>query len=72
MNETRQKIEPILLRTYGRSPFAHALIEHVVTVIDRGRFDHGREHAVQSACWVWFPGGDTAAKAAREIEEALS
>lgn len=72
MSETRQKIEPILRRTYGKTVMVTALVDHLRQRIDEKDWDsRGREHMVMCVCWDWFSGGTTAANAASKIEAAL-
>jgi hypothetical protein len=71
---TRDRIKPAIVRTYGASPMAHSLAAHLADRIDtwEPRYpDETRENMIRETCWNWFSGGSTATIAARRVEEAL-
>lgn len=69
---TDEKIRPIITGTYGDTGMSRALVFHLAGAIDNFEDDgRGREHMIMQTCWTWFSGGDTAANAARKVEEVL-
>lgn len=72
IESTRRLITPILKLTYGEGSMVDGLADHLVRRIDARDYDErGREHMILQECWMWFPGGDTAASVARKVEAAL-
>lgn len=70
---TEQIIRPIVRRTYGRNPMSEALIADLAERIDHWprHSQRSREAGIMRRCWDFFPGGDTAAAVAEEIEAVL-
>src|SRR3954471_10323493 len=57
---------------YGDTEMAAALVSRLTRMIEANDWcDRGREYAVMWACWIRFPGGDTAASVARRVEKQL-
>lgn len=65
-----ERIRPIIHETYGETPMSEGLIRNLARRIEEYHGDR-REHLIMNVCWNWFPGGDTAADAARRIEANL-
>lgn len=63
-------VKPIILRTYGDNPMAHALAQHLAERIDDYE-GQTRERLIGDVCWNWFAGGSTAETVANKIEKAL-
>ena len=63
-------LRPIIERTYGKSPMAQALADHLaVKIMDYDGDD--RQRMILMTCWDWFSGGSTAEFVAERIEAEL-
>jgi hypothetical protein len=74
MSGTREKVAPILHRTYGKGGMVDALADHLATQIDAYPTTPGtrsRQDIIMLTCWDWFSGGDTANHVAEQIEAVL-
>ena len=60
-----EPIRAAITFSYGDTKMAHALADTIIQ--DLPTMD---ERAVMRRCWMWFPGGATAAFTARKIMEA--
>jgi hypothetical protein len=75
-NQTILKtIQPVIFRIYGDDGRSMALAKHLAEQLPMWETSlryEARENMILHTCWNWFPGGGTAAIAARDIEAALN
>lgn len=65
-------VRPIIEWAYGGGSFPQALATNLAEKIDAQNWDsRGREYMIMRTCWDWMPGGTTAERVAKKIEEAL-
>lgn len=70
--QIKERIAPILAKTYGDSPMCDGLADHLAEHLLAFAPGEKRRRMVMNICWDWFSGGTTAEFVAGEIEEALS
>lgn len=72
MKTRLEVILPVLQQSYGTGSMIEELAEDLDKKWDEFEKSHrGLEHEVFATCWVWFGGGDTAARTAKEVIAAV-